>query len=401
VRAWLRRWAALPAVPLLVLACDRTGSDAVSTLEVDGAMSLKAPSVLMTRAVDPNNLVPRVTVNGIRQNIERTTNGWRTALIVPQGQQADIEILWIENIGFRQLRLADYRIVLASVDRDRSIRVFPEDYRTDGVGLDFDIDGVSNLSERIADTDPFDSQDPGPDFAQVFLPFIDPDEAPDIDGDYEEVWDRAQFRDRNRLRLDIDNLMIDQGAVRLDGATEYRWAGMHDGQYLYLLIFGEGENGQTTFGDSTPDIWNDDAVEIFLDGDNSKQQSYDGMDDRQVIFPLTPFGEPRANGSAEDDGRFRLGFRSAPLDVAAFDFATCLCEGAQHLYEVRIELAAAGIEIDRTFGFEIQLDDDRDGDLREAKWGWFHPSRVNSDVDNTKDSPVFMGTARLQRPIGS
>jgi len=394
------RWAVSLLMPLSLMACDR--DDTTTTLNGDGSLSLAVPPLLMTRAVEVNNLVPRVSVNGVVQDFERTSDaGWTTRLVVPEGQRLDIEILWIEIIGNRRLPLADYRFPVTTVDRDRSIRVFPEDYRTDGLGFDFDIDGVSNLSERIANTDPFDPRDPGPDFAKVFLPFIEPEEAPQIDGDYDEVWDRAQFRDRDRLRLNIDNLMIDQGAVRLDGTTEYRWAGMHDGQYLYLLVFGEQADGQTSFGDSTPDLWNDDAVEIFWDGDNSKQQGYDGVDDRQIIFPLSPFGELRPNGSEVPDGRFLLGFRSAPLDVAAFDFATCLCEGTQHLYEIRIELAAAGIAVDRTFGFEIQLNDDRDGELREVKWGWFHPARVNNDVDNTKDSPVFMSTARLQPRLGS
>jgi len=380
-------------------ACDAPDEAAVSTLDNDGSLSLVAPPLLTTRAVDLDNLVPQVRVNRQLQNIDRAGAGWRSSVVVPEGQPVDIEIVWIERIGFQQLRLADFRRSIGSVDRDRSIRVFPSDYTTNGVGFDIDDDGLSNLSERIGNTDPFDGLDPGRDFAQVFLPFIDPEDAPDIDGDYDGIWDDAQFRDRDLLQLEIDNLMIDQGAIRLDGATEYRWAGMHDGENLYLLVFGEGIDGQTPFGDSDSDVWNDDAVEIFWDGDNSRQQAYDGVDDRQIIIPLTVLDEARPNRSGADDGRFLLGFRSAPLDATAFAFATCLCEGTQQLYEIRIDLASAGIQVDRTFGFEIQLDDDRDGELRDAKWGWFHPARVNNDVDNTKDSPLFMGTVRLQPPL--
>lgn len=385
------------AALLLVAGCERSAAPAPSAEA--GALALTTPSALQVRAVDEANLVPRVRVNGELLSVARTANGWRTSLVVPEGGPADIYILWFERIGFRELPLAEYRISIASVDRDRSIRVFPEDYETDQ--LDFDIDGVSNIAERIANSDPFDENDPGTDFAQVFLPFIDPADAPDIDGEYDGIWDDAQFLDRDRFRLDIDNLMIDQGASRLDGDTEYRWAGMHDGENLYLLVFGEGANGQTPFGDSDPDVWNDDAVELFFDGDNSKLQAYDGIDDRQIIIPLTVLGEASSNRSDDGSGRFLLGFQSAPLQAQFFDFATCLCDGAQQLYEIRVNLAATNIQVDRTFGFEIQLDDDRDGGQREAKWGWFHPSRGNNDVDNTKDSPVFMSTVRLQPPIGS
>ena len=382
----------------LLAGCEGSGEGASSELAADGSLALVVPPSLQVRAVDQSNLVPTVTVNRQRQNIDPTEVGFRASVVIPEGARADILIEWVEIICFQRLPLAEYFISLASVERDRSIRVFAEDYDTDQ--LDIDRDGVSNLAERISNTDPFDASDPGADFAQVFLPFIDPEDAPDIDGEYDGIWNQAQFRDRNRFRLDIDNLMIDQGATRLDGNTEYRWAAMHDGANLYLLVFAEGANGQTPFGDSMPDVWNDDVLEIFLDGDNSKTQDYDGVNDFQLILPLTPFGELAENGSDVDNARFLLGFNSAPLDPSSFEFATCICDGAQQLYEVRIDLAAVGIQVDRTFGFELQLDDDRDGGLREVKWGWFHPSRDNNDVDNTKDSPQFMSTMRLQPPIG-
>ena len=94
---------------------------------------------------------------------------------------------------------------------------------------------------------------------------------------------------------------------------------------------------------------------------------------------------------------------TAPL---AIDFATGPSIGPdgllhqtiyeQDVYELRIELESAGISSNAPFGFELQINDDDDGLQRDSKWGWKHPARQNTDIDNTPNNPSVMGTVVLE-----
>ncbi|MFT6304653.1 MAG: hypothetical protein ACJAY2_003857 [Pseudomonadales bacterium] len=68
----------------------------------------------------------------------------------------------------------------------------------------------------------------------------------------------------------------------------------------------------------------------------------------------------------------------------------------QDVYELKIDLASAGIDTNAVFGFELQINDDDGGDDRDSKWAWKHPSRSTTDVDSTIDDPSVMGTLKLE-----
>jgi len=66
-----------------------------------------------------------------------------------------------------------------------------------------------------------------------------------------------------------------------------KWASLHDGEFLYFLIFAERGVNQTPQGDSPESLlYNDDGIDIYWDGDNSKGASYDGINDHHVIIGL-------------------------------------------------------------------------------------------------------------------
>lgn len=374
-------------------ACVGSSSD-TTTLDDNGGgtLSLSVPPALMVRAVDEENLVPRVFVNGQGVDAVQIAGRWESRLTVPRGTDLAISIVWIEQIEDRDLQLADVEASIVAIDRDRIIQIFTDDYETDR--FDADLDGISNLAERIGDSDPFDGSDPGSDFAQVEVPFIDPANAPVIDGIEDLVWGGATIRDRDGALLQIDNLMVDQGATRLDGDTEYAWKAMHDGTHLYVLIYGEGRNGQSPFADSDPDDWNDDSIDIFWDSDNSKLSDYDGVNDSHVLLPLLQL-DGQSNRSGQPGTRFFTGFNSVELNESSIEFVACACPGSRAIWEIRMQLATNRMQIGTVIGFEIQLGDDNDGGERDAKWGWFHPSRVDEDLDNTWQNPTFMSTIRL------
>lgn len=389
-----------------VIGCsDNPGGELV--LNQPDGLQLPVPEFLTARAINESNLEPRVSVqtNGgasIPVTVQQLRPVWIGDVLVPEGSDVELLIEWFET-GISdlpdelngELKLASFSSALSTVDQNQAIEIATEDYVVESTeasprpDLDIDNDGAGNLAERISGSR---SNDPADTPSVVTILFND--RAPVIDGQYDAIWNNAQFLDQNRNPLAIDKVLIDFNVIQDDEDRQYKWAGMHDGTYLYLMIFGEAGAQQTPFGDSDF-AFDDDAIDIFLDGNNSKRAGYDGVDDFHAIIALLSkngAGTPNFSGSLET--RFELGDRSTPINGTAFDFAVCLCTGEQQLWEVRINLAEARIPVDQTFGFEIQLNNDVDGGTRDAKWAWFD----ESGEDSTWRFPSKMGTARLEQP---
>ena len=221
----------------------------------------------------------------------------------------------------------------------------------------------------------------------------------DANGLFTGEWAAAAYLGTSGTPLRISNLMIDNGTDEPDedDVAEYRkWAAMHDGRYRYIVV--TVEDGGARFRDSDTFVWQDDSLEIYIDGNNSKLTSYDGVDDFQFTFPVRGTGgSKQAVSSGETLGQFNP-------PTADIDFATGPGVGPrglrrpnfeQDVYEIRIELDSVGIAVNQPFGLELQINDDDDGELRDGKWGWHHPPRVDVDVDETFLNPSIMGTARL------
>jgi len=404
VPAWRRLFTLLlgTALALNLAAC--TGeSDSTLRIATDGAqpqLGLTAPSIIDTRRIDPQSLMPIVLVNGQPIAMVRGATEWTGNAPIEEGRAADVSITWVEQRnGLANLSLAAYTTRISAVNNNSEVMVLANEYRTDQ--FDDDSDSISNLSERLESSDPDDSRDPGINRPMAIVRAIDPADAPPIDGSFEQIWaDSGQFLDRDRNNLAIDNLMIDiNGAIAAD-ENNFQWAAMHDGEYLYLFVFGENVDRQTPFGDSTM-VWHDDTVDIFWNADNSRQNIYDGVDDYHLLVPLLKRGpDLEANNSDDVDARFMVGTNSAEFPVSGIDFATCLCPTDRNVWEIRINLAEAQIPVNQPIGFEIQMNDDNNGGLRDAKYGWFHPARQPGDTeamsDRTWSNPSFMGRVRLE-----
>ena len=364
-------------------------------------LGLTPPAIIDTRRIDEESLFPVVVVNGQPVEISRSEeHQWGGIAPVAEGRAAEISITWFERIeGMSDLPLAEFTTRLAAVGIDSEVLVMDDDYLTDK--FDNDSDSISNLAERLESSDHTDATDPGINRPLAIIPAIDPNDAPVIDGSYDAIWgEGGGFNDRLRQPLKIDNLMIDNGARRPDGETEFQWVAMHDGIYLYLLVFGESVDIQTPFGDSEQP-WQDDTVEIFWSTDISRSASYDGVNDFNVLIPQLQLATfPVANRSGEAGARIEVGVNSAPFPLSGIDFVSCLCPTDRNLWEMRIRLADAKIPLNQSFGFEVQIDEDADGALRDAKYGWFHPSREPGDSEEVSDrtwfNPSVMGRVRLE-----
>lgn len=364
-------------------------------------LSMSPPAQLVNRAVVQQALSPTVTINGI--TVDMVGAGvdelrWTGETVVPPGTQTTMNVLWNEAFGPNQLALASVSRDLGVVNSNTTVVVTDDQYIYDI--HDDDNDGFSNLNERINDTNPYDEFDPGAQTAQVLITEIDPADAPTIDGQWDsDIWPSAQFQDTSRARLDIHNLMIDQGATQLDQQPSYRWGAMHDRENLYVIIFTEKvADPQTPFADSV-EAYEDDSIDIFVDGNNSKLTSYDGVDDYHFIIPMFLNSALTPNSTNNPAVRVEAGFNALPLPDG-LEFTSCICDIpiiGEYTMELSIPLAEVGITIGQPFGFEIQYNDDLDGGTRDAKWGWFHPSRtaIGPDIDFTWEQPKFMGTVEL------
>jgi len=176
------------------------------------------------------------------------------------------------------------------------------------------------------------------------------------------------------------NLLVANVPGYLDGSRTGDWWALHDNENLYLRFLARNESSSTgnnqVFGDSI-DPRDDDSIDIFIDGDNSKGASYDGINDYHITVPRIGVGVQMFYGPNSAEGLI-YHYQVAPL-------------GSRHFYEIAINLASAGIVPGRPFGFEIQLNDDDNGGDVDARFGWFELS--GSSIADT--SPSVFGTALL------
>jgi len=345
-------------------------------------------------AADVGALFALVSTNGMQTRYDQNTPIEQSSTLT-SGSRFALSVQWFTTFNGVDLLLGSF-LFDNSIDNDQDLTVQSTDYTTTGEDFDQDDDGFSNLQELVDGSDPLDENSPmqGPEITptNVNINRIDAANAPIIDGLYEDAWDNARFSDVQGNLLNIDNLMIDEGALRPDGQEDgsrsMRWFGMHDDTYLYLFVLGENVATSNPVRDSGLNYYDDDNLNIYIDGNNSKTDTYDGVDDRAILIPLLT----DASNLSSNSTSVRAGSRSLPLP--ALSFFSCLCTSDQHTWEVRIPMAEFGIVVGRPFGLELEIDLDHDGASRDAKWGWIHPSRSNNiDTDEAWRNPSFMGTA--------
>ena len=397
---------------ILLAACSSSDGASLSVESSDGlqAWELTAPAMLLNRGVDQTQLFPDVTLNGVTLNLEPIVGGdstiFRGTTQVPEGEDVLLRVDWFEFFNGRELLLAVAENTYSQVSSDTNVVLREDDYIDDDLiafpRLDDDSDRVPNLAERVEGSDPLSATDPGLFRANAFVGAIDPSRAPIIDGSFDLIWGEAQYRDRDDELLQIDNRMIGFDSDRPEGSTEYRWGALHDGLYLYLYVLGESAANRNSNSDSV-EPWHDDAIDIFWDGNRSQGSSYDGVDDYHLIIPLLKLGDAGVNrsnlddGSPDPDGRAETGINSLTIEgLEGVTFATCVCPTSD-TYEIRLDLEQLQIPIDRSFGFDIQMNNDVDGELREFKFGWRAPSAGENEFSNdlTWEDPSRMGLLQL------
>jgi Carbohydrate family 9 binding domain-like len=120
--------------------------------------------------------------------------------------------------------------------------------------------------------------------------------------------------------------------------------------------------------------WNDDSIEVYIDGGNEKAAAYDG-NDTQFVFSVNKksFASTKERLDGVDQ-QFVLGDKS-------------------YTAEIRIPWAnvgVTGVAAGKKIGFEVELNDDDDGVDRDGKLAW------NADKDQCWTDPSYFGVLELK-----
>lgn len=388
-----------------------------STVSVDSSgatkISMSAPAFLNTRAIDPDNLRLTVTLNGTALAMAKNGDTWTGTGEVAQNDTASLAVEWNEAMPDNtNLLLARFNDVATNVNAPVVFDVTADRYETSGDVFDADGDLISNLNERRQDSDPYDPMDPGTNDVDPMVKIAAVRRTPTIDGIYDSNnWNFAQSQDVDDVDLRVDNLIVDEVGGNQSESVNYAWAAMHDERYLSIFVVGRVTSVNSPPGmDSGLQFWEDDSLEIFIDGDLSKDtDDYDRVDDLHFTIPLAindngDFAENNSNLDV-DVRRILRGpnvkdeviFNAQDPDMV--EFATCICLGQRSTWEIRIDMVAAQIPVGKTFGFEVQINVDDDGGRRDTKWAWAGRGRVPGDTNEDTDIawlyPSAFGLVRL------
>ena len=172
-----------------------------------------------------------------------------------------------------------------------------------------------------------------------------------------------------------------------------------------MVIDDAGEHHFDSREEAKP--WRDDSIELFVDGDNSQGQSYDQVDDFSMHLVTLNADASGSNSSTDATPNVFRSVNSVPLPPGLV-YSTGPSQGPsapesfassgsnQDVFEIALRISDLNIELGRTFGFEVQFDDDDDAGDRDSKWGWEHPAGTNNEInDFTWQNPSFMGRAVL------
>lgn len=157
--------------------------------------------------------------------------------------------------------------------------------------------------------------------------------TPQIDGNVDAVWSQAAALPVNRYQLAW------QGAT---GTAKALW----DAENLYVLI----QVSDSQLNKTSANPWEQDSVEIFLDQNNGKTSFYQ-----------------------DDDGQYRINYDNEasfnPADIGTGVVSATKVSGTHYTVEVKLPLSRITPENGKKIGFDVQINDAKDG-ARQSAAAW-------------------------------
>lgn len=152
-----------------------------------------------------------------------------------------------------------------------------------------------------------------------------------------------------------------------------KWEGKWDENYLYLAVRVYDESIKTD--SENPE--DDDSVEFYIDADNSRKASYDGINDYRMTFAWgrkQVILDPKSPQTLSPD--------------LSYEFKTT-ADG--YVLEAKIpwKMLGVNIGIKSRVGIEVEVNDDDDGGARDKKISWL------AREDNAMNDPRLFGVVLI------
>jgi len=192
-----------------------------------------------------------------------------------------------------------------------------------------------------------------------------PGSMPVLDGRIDEVW----FFSTEQT---MENTVADNAPSSPTDCSG-SWRALWNWEYLYVLVEVTDDTLTNDSGGGN-NKWNDDSVEVYVDGDNAKRTSVD-ENDHQYTFWWD--NEVLQEPSALHNG--------AP-SLVGIEYAVATTDDG-YLFEIKLpwmsimgEPATPGQPI----GFDVWINDDDDGDGRDSQVSWY-----STDGNGWQDPSVW------------
>ncbi|NLU39516.1 MAG: cadherin-like domain-containing protein [Bacteroidales bacterium] len=201
-------------------------------------------------------------------------------------------------------------------------------------------------------------------YSQYDIQIGNTNQPPLIDGQIDNIWN-------NSNSFSLEKIISGSPVIASDLSVSFKtfW----DEIGLYVLV---DVNDDSKINDSG-EVWQDDAVEIYIDINNDKGESY-GNNDFQYTFRWNDATIHSNNGGTEGIQFAMNGIASGYVLEVMFPWAT-----------MGLSQAVQGTAL----GFDVQVHDDDDGDVRDNKISWF------ASTDNSWQYPYLFASAQLQGEI--
>ncbi len=198
--------------------------------------------------------------------------------------------------------------------------------------------------------------------APTAVSIIEASPSPKIDGEVDDVWAQAKANT-------IGNVAYSPASGEADASATFKT--LYDKQALYFLV---DVTDDELINDSV-EFWLDDSIEVFIDADNAKAETY-GDDDYQYNFAWD--GSAPAMGETKHNKTEGVQY--------AFDKTD-----AGYRLEARLPWATLGTtpSVGAKIGLDIHVNDDDDGGDRDTKLMW------NTKNDIAWQNPNALGTGEL------
>ncbi|MDA3882191.1 MAG: glycoside hydrolase family 9 protein, partial [Bacteroidales bacterium] len=150
------------------------------------------------------------------------------------------------------------------------------------------------------------------------------------------------------------------------------WSGMWDNSNVYIFI---SVTDDALYNDSGETWYEDDGIEVFIDGDNSKSTAYDNNDFQWGFV----WG-----------GSLYAGSNNSANSTTGIVYEIVQTANGYNL-EISIPWSTIGVTpvVGNFIGFDLGINDDDDGDARENKIAWYMTS------DDGWQNPSILGELEL------